>query len=299
MTILGKILVIFNLLFSLVVAALLIMVYITRTNWADGFNKLKDRYDVANANARAYQTERDEAIAKADKATKDLQAEVGKLNDRLTTAKNETQALQDQLNKEQGKGTKSEAAGVSTLQALSEMQKEVDQAKKTNKDLYDYIHHPQTGLLVKMDELRTQYVTAKIERDGLKTQNKELEGKLQEMAKQVVRLQAGTANVGVGVGGGSKQVKNPPLENVEGLIEAIDATDARSGLVKITIGSDSGIAKGHTLEVFRLNRIPEQSKYLGTIEIIRVEEKKAIGRPVQRMLSPVEVGDRVASKISG
>ena len=39
MTIVGKILVFVNLVFSLVVGGLVMMVYMTRTNWEDAFNK--------------------------------------------------------------------------------------------------------------------------------------------------------------------------------------------------------------------------------------------------------------------
>jgi len=94
---------------------------------------------------------------------------------------------------------------------------------------------------------------------------------------------------------GGKPPRNAPAEDVEGKIKAVDP---ESGLVTISLGSDSGLSKGHTLEVFRLHKDPGQSKYLGTIEIIRVDAKEAVGRPVQRLFAPVEVGDRVASRVA-
>src|SRR5207302_1447109 len=51
MTVLGKILVIVNLVFSLVVGALIIMVYVARTNWAAEYGKLTTSYEAAKASA--------------------------------------------------------------------------------------------------------------------------------------------------------------------------------------------------------------------------------------------------------
>jgi hypothetical protein len=100
-------------------------------------------------------------------------------------------------------------------------------------------------------------------------------------------------------GGGEKPKgdaadKNPPPENVEGLIKR---TDPASGLVTITIGSDAGLSKGNTLEVFRLVPAPGANLYLGTIRIIEVTATQAVGRPVGRMSTPPQPGDRVASRV--
>jgi hypothetical protein len=84
--------------------------------------------------------------------------------------------------------------------------------------------------------------------------------------------------------------KSPPAENVEGTIKQIEAT----GLLRISIGSDAGLAKGHTLEVYRPAPTP---KYLGTIRIVAVAPGHAVGQPVGRMLTPPQPGDRVASRI--
>jgi hypothetical protein len=112
------------------------------------------------------------------------------------------------------------------------------------------------------------------------------------MTKEIVRMRSGG-------GAGASRVagtKNPPPENVEGLIKN---TDPSSGLVTLTIGSDAGLSKGHTLEVFRLSSVAHQSKYLGTIRILEVTATQAVGQPTGRMTSPPQAGDRVASHILG
>jgi len=73
--------------------------------------------------------------------------------------------------------------------------------------------------------------------------------------------------------------------------------DPETGLVTLTIGGDHGLAQGHTLKVFRLSPIPEQSRYLGTIEILAVRPHEAVGRPVNRTPYPIRPNDRVASRL--
>lgn len=84
--------------------------------------------------------------------------------------------------------------------------------------------------------------------------------------------------------------KNPPKGRVEGLIRKVDA----SSLMTISIGSDAGLTKGHTLDVYRLGPTP---RYLGTIRLIEVTPTQAVGQPVGRMTSPPRAGDKVTSKL--
>jgi hypothetical protein len=86
--------------------------------------------------------------------------------------------------------------------------------------------------------------------------------------------------------------KNPPAENVEGQVTKVDA---KTGLVTLSVGSDAGLATGHTLEVFRLN----PAKYLGTVRVLEAKPREAVAQPVGRLLAPVQQGDKVANKIQG
>ena len=85
----------------------------------------------------------------------------------------------------------------------------------------------------------------------------------------------------------------PPPTKVNGLIEKVDPKDG--SLVVISVGSDAGLARDHTLEVYRLKPAP---KYLGMIRIIELSQHKAVGRLIRRAGTPVamlEAGDHVAS----
>src|SRR3954451_15488685 len=77
MTIVGKILVFINLLFSLFVGWLAVMSYTARTHWVEGFNNLQKSYQVAQANAQQHYQDRLKAEADAAK-------QVGEVKDQLT-----------------------------------------------------------------------------------------------------------------------------------------------------------------------------------------------------------------------
>ncbi len=75
MTAVGKILVFFNLIFSLVVGAFVVFTYISQTHWAHEYNDLAKRYAVVDASNAAYQKQhqQDQDYAKDfnDKVLKD------------------------------------------------------------------------------------------------------------------------------------------------------------------------------------------------------------------------------------
>jgi hypothetical protein len=82
----------------------------------------------------------------------------------------------------------------------------------------------------------------------------------------------------------------PPPDDVKGIIKSVSGD-----LVSISIGSDAGLLKGHTLEVFRLD---PKAEYFGRIQIVDVQPHEAVGK----LLSPkfakkVQPNDQVASKI--
>ena len=63
----------------------------------------------------------------------------------------------------------------------------------------------------------------------------------------------------------------------------------------VSVGSDAGLNKGNTLEVYRLR--PEPT-YLGIIQIVAVSPNEAVGRPMEPWgPRAIQVGDQVSSNI--
>jgi hypothetical protein len=283
MTAVGKILVFLNLVFSLVVGAFVIMVYVARTHWVEDFNKLKGQYDIMRSSTQAYQSEVDKAKADANTEIQKIQAELKSAQRDLVTERTANAQLNDELVKERKKNEQQVALASQAVKDVEKRQEDVGKLRDTLRAERE----ANNALSKKNAELVTEATVAKIERGSFQDMNNRLEAQLQEMAKENARLQRG---------GGARTMaragaKNPPPDNVEGLVKDLDA----SGLMTITIGSDAGLAKNQTLELFRLN----PAKYLGTVRILEADAHQAVVQPVGRLSAPPQKGDRVASRILG
>ncbi len=96
----------------------------------------------------------------------------------------------------------------------------------------------------------------------------------------------------------AKQATPPPL--VAGLVlETKEGDRSGSDLVEISIGSDDGLSKGHTLSVYRTGQTTGRApKYLGDIRLLYVTSDRSVGAVVLRAKNGViERGDNVTTKI--
>jgi hypothetical protein len=289
MTIVGKVLVFLNLVFSLVVGGLVMMVYATSTNWEDHYTKLKAQYQAANADreqmaqdmdnlrkdAANKLTDANNKLAAAEKARKDAETERDTKAAELATIKQKD---------------RKDAADIGTVnltsQASREAVKELETSlDKARKDI-------QTEIEAKNKE-RAARIAAEVNAKVLEARASDLEKQTRELMKDLARARAGTATASRPKLRGQE---NPPPDNVQARIVRLDEG---SDLMTISAGSDNGLAAGHTLQVFRLDPIPEQSKYLGTIEILSVTKNEAVARPVRKNGTPMKEGDRVAARILG
>lgn len=283
MTVLGKTLVFVNLVFSLVVAALIVLAYAGRTNWHAAYDQEKRRADAASASAETYRADYEKEHADFEAAKQAQVKELEAARRQVDVVAAQVKDVQGQLEAERRKGEK---GTLSLTSGQAEVQRLSEYAKKLEGYVADLTKRLEDQVKEKND-LRQRAVAAEIENKGLKDRLDQLARVVEDQQKDLVRIKA--------AGGVSAQpvanVKNPPPENVEGLIKAVDSG---SGLVTLTIGSDSGILKGHTLEVYRLSPTP---KYLGTIRVLDSKAHEAVGKPLSGRLGPIQVGDRVASKI--
>lgn len=290
MTAVGKILVFLNLVFSLVVGGFVIFTYVARVHWVESDKAKDNQIAILNANTKTYQAE-------AQKAQQDAAAQVGKVQAELKNVQGDLQAslaangdLRDQVAKLQQKSTKENSLASVSVTEVERRQQDVAKLRDTLRKEQEL----NNTLVKQAAESRNDAVVAGIERRAVQDQNNRLEAQLQGMAKDMARMRA---NGGSTATARSGSTKNPPSESVEGLVRR---TDPSSGLMTLTIGSDSGLTKGNTLELFRLNpAAPTQSKYLGTVRILEAGPKEAVAQPVGRLKAPPQAGDRVASRILG
>jgi hypothetical protein len=286
MTWTGKIFTFVVLFLSLFQGAFMIFVYAQRTRWASKYEELDTKYKVAQSNVDQYAKERDDAVRDGDK--------------RVAEVKKETKKIQDDYDAQLVELKKHQAAEQQRQLALQQTNAAVQKAQLEVQRMQADLQQMTLTLNKQLDEnkklvdlnntLRQDKIQSDVALSALRDRTNGLEKQLEDIARETARSKVSAVG-----GTGARYGPNPPTEKIEGLIRQTD----QSGLVKITIGSDAGLVKGHTLEVFRLSNIPDQSKYLGRIKIIDVSATEAVGQPMGRMAAPLQVGDTVASRILG
>jgi len=298
MTVVGKILVFLNLVFSLVVGAFAVMDYTARTQWADAYDQLKKRNDVAEKASQVYRDDSNRLAKEKETLYEQFRRQavkleklknatdmpdagiwgVKKIEDQATTIDKLSRELDDknrQLAAEKNRVANYQASEKSYKTDMERRQLDAG-TLRTN-----YANEVQKNFEVtkEMTNLRDQMVQAQIRARTLEDHNKRLVTRVTELE----RLKGS---------GGVARGRNTPPENVEGLVRRADGN-----LVTISLGSDAGLAQGQTLEVFRLG---QQAKYIGRIRIVDVTANQAVGQVTGRLTGgPIQVGDRVASKIVG
>src|SRR5579875_3175702 len=289
MTAVGKILVFLNLVFSVVVGGFVAFAYAARTHWVSEYKKLEAQNSVLAADARTYQSELEKVKQEANAQIDKIKAELKSAQQDLEAANRVIAQLRDDLSKAKTQSQSEHALSSVYTSEVSKRQEDVAQLREALRK-----ERETNNMLVKQNaELRDQATVAQIERRAVQEQNNRLEQQLQQMAKDMARLKAaGGVTMAARLSG-----KNPPPENIEGLVKDVD-TRGGTVLMTLTIGSDAGLAKNHTLELFRLNpAAPLQSKYLGTVRILETEAHQSVAQPVGRLSAPPQRGDRVASRI--
>ena len=124
-------------------------------------------------------------------------------------------------------------------------------------------------VIVKLQEevtkLRQEVTATKAIAETLRDRNIELLKQIEKLTK-------------LNAGGDRRNPKdpnaaNPPEAPVKGRVLKVDAKDG--SLVEISLGTDSGVTKSHTLELYRLQ---PQPKYLGRVRIIEASPTRSVGR---------------------
>jgi len=137
-------------------------------------------------------------------------------------------------------------------------------------------------------KLRQEVTATKAIAESLRERNLELLKQIEKLTK-------------VKAGGDRRNPKdpnaaNPPAAPVKGRVLKVDPNDG--SLVEISIGTDSGVEKSQTLELYRLQ---PQPKYLGRVRILDANPTRSVGRviiPAGVDKRPeIQVGDEVSSHL--
>jgi hypothetical protein len=305
MTAVGKILVILNLVFAFVVGTFAVMTYIARTHWADQYTKLQASHQVVKASGEAYKAEADKA-AEREKAYNKAMMDFGKrdavLNDKqdpnkaaeaavklLKKRQDETVALTADLKREKERSDLFERDMNKYKAAMTVAQADVGRRQADVEKLREVLADEtkrNTELVKGVNYMRDRAVAAEIESKSFKDRNGQLETQLQDVARDLARIKA---SGGRPASTAQASGRNPPPEAVEGLIQRVDGN-----LVTLSIGSDAGLQKGHTLYVFGL---AGNTGYRGQVKLVDVTPKVAVGEVMGKLSGRIRVGDTASSDI--
>ena len=288
MTPVGKILVFVNLVFSLFVGAMGLMVFTADTNKNTEIVKVQREREVLKASNTTYQEENKSLQEDKASSGKEKEVEIAKLKAEVEDFKRVKGDLDKKYEKKEEELLAKDRLLMTTLAESSRRQ-------ETNSQMSEILKAEvkrNADISKDLEQTRAKEISERISAQTFKSTNERLEVQLREMAKDMERSKSGGTSALAQV---NKASKNPPPDNIEGMVKVADA----SGLIKISIGSDAGLTKGHTLEVFRLSAVATQSKYLGTVRILEVTPNEAVAQPVKPLSDKPIAGDRVASRILG
>ena len=296
MTVLGKILVFVNLVFSLVTGALIIMVFVTRSHWEAGYNDLMKKYMAQQATIKTYQGDAQtwaNEKQQRDEQIKALAQSAKTSDENLTKEKADRTALSQKL---ETRIKEVEAALEANTAEKLRRQQEVEFLKGVNEAKEKKLAEMEGDV----KKLRDRTVNAEIQYKAALERNALLLDQVEKLDRDNQQIRASQVVGGTGRGTAVVAGKQPPPEDLKGSVLEVDV---KSGLLTISLGSDSGLKVGNTLEVYRLEPKPE---YLGTIRIVDTHFKYAVARPVAPLQASTLAKDPnqvkniiVASRISG
>jgi hypothetical protein len=286
MTIMGKILVILNLVAAVVVAGFLAFDFATRSNWKDKLDVAAAETTASRASTAAVQDREKEFKAKLDTAISERDKVKKELNAVKTNYRTKIEEQKDLASGFEKAARESKAIESAAKAEAARLREEI---KIHRKDLEE-----RDKTIVKLEDQLKAYlneaVTAQGQVNTLKSRLNTLLDQLEEAGKKLAKLET--------QGGGTAVIKrsnakNPPSAYVKGQVTGVE-----KGLIEISLGTDQGVNPDNTLEVYRLKPKPE---YLGTLRILDADHHKAVGRllPSEGGVrhSAVVKGDLVASKI--
>jgi hypothetical protein len=289
MNALGKTLVILNFLFAVIVGFLLVFDIALRNKWKDAYDSVIQQTRVVGDSRESTKT----ALAKILEDYKDKQADVEKL----------TQKLADEEATRKIKEGEFEVAIAKMTNELRDKDLIVNETKDALKRKVEEIALLTANIktreesIVKLEQTNNKLRIDAVQYEAMfragKIQNENLLAQVQELTRALAQKDAGVASADQMFIRNPNE-PNPPSALVNGKIERVDAE-----LVQLSVGTDHGVNKNNTLDVYRLQ--PE-AKYLGMVRIVEADHHRSVGRLIPsgnaQFRTPLRPGDLVTSKLT-
>jgi DNA repair exonuclease SbcCD ATPase subunit len=253
MTILGKVLLFFVMVLSVVWAGLTVNVYVTRTNWANSAQKWQDKAKEAEQSA-GFQRKQAEATRDAAAArVTNMQRQIDEFRTQVDTLTKEFAAAKQQL------GDKLTAQQVAVppdqlLQAnIARLQKQVDILQGSLSDMEGKLNVATIGA----EKSKADALRATIDRDAALKARDELENRLLGLNDQYNELKSGR----------SQASRTAPPDGFKATV-----TGVNGDTIEISLGANAKLQKNAVLSVWR------PGKYVGSMTVTSVDPYGAVGR---------------------
>ena len=289
MTFVGKILVIVQVILSVCFMAFGAAVFTVHVNWKHRSETLQK--ELKDTKGEYALLEEEYANYKTD-----LSAQIQDQTDRANELDNEKQFLgQENKNlRTELDTTKTERDSQKALALISGDEAKIrrDEAIKqrvANAALHTAMNELNTQMRVLQDELFNKQLSAKL-----------VATKYNKLLEQWGAARNLLATNNIDFDANSHLANESIVEDVVGVVlETKKAARSGNQLLRISIGSDDGLAKGHDLYVYRTGLDNDKrAKYLGMIKIVYVTTDQAVGEVIKRAKNGViEVSDNVSTKL--
>lgn len=283
MNIVGKILVFVTTLMCVVFLGIAVTVFSTHRNW-------KEKHATAEADLK-------KAKEKEDSLKTQLRAVTDELSKSVTIFSNERDTLQKQLKEQQRQydiqlKNLAEARGdvvkyeIQVNNSLEEAKKFRDEAIRQREKLDD-VEKKRDLAVQRRFELEQENI-------GIKGQLETMIARSRELDQRVAQLQGIILSYNLPLRTKEEQLaaqENPP-PNIEAVVEKVDK-DGK--WVTITVGKDSGLERGHKLELYR---VKPKGEYVGRIQITELDPDRAVAKILTDFKrGTVKEGDLVSTRI--
>jgi hypothetical protein len=289
MNTLGKILVILNFLFAVIVAFLLAFDVGMRNKW-------KEAHDSIVQKDKILLDSRDNTGRSLEKILadyKDKLAEIETLKQKNADDEATRKAKEDEFDISIAKITgELKGKDLIVLETQTALKRKTQEIALLNENI-----NSRESSIVKLETDNTNLRITAVQYESMfravKIQNETLLAQNMELAQTLAKKDAGLVSSDVQAIRNPNE-PNPPSVLVNGKIERVDAE-----LVQLTVGTDHGVQKNQTFDVYRLQ--PE-AKYLGMVRIVDANPHQSVGRLIPsgnaQFRTPLRAGDLVTSKLT-
>jgi hypothetical protein len=285
MTTFGKILVFMNLVFSVITGALIVFVFTTRAQWKVAYEaeKAKAASIEANYNAERKSRENESKQKEAINAAQSVE---------ITTLKTSVEQANAQAAAAKGELTKLETRSQTDNTSQQKLQAELDQLKSERDSIVKQVDQMKTtivGLQKEVDTERGRRIDTDLRARTLQQKNENLLKSYEELLLRNRELEQ-SSTLGSSAGGQPSILTPPPKPapiGVTGKIEYVGGQN--TSLAQINIGSDSGLAPGNELTIYR------GDTYVGKLNLVETQAKASVGKFIPNGREQMKVDDRVTT----